>query len=44
MFQALFAHYQEALHIQQLICFIQIVVYTVPPDEEQIVLETCQGC
>jgi hypothetical protein len=33
--RALFAHHQEALHIP-------IVVYAVPPDDEQIVLETCR--
>jgi hypothetical protein len=37
MFQALFAHVQGALHEP-------IAVYAVPPDDEQIVLETCRGC
>jgi hypothetical protein len=56
MFKALFAHHQEALHIQQLVHFVRvmsaghyaqnipIVVYAVAPDDEQIALETCRGC
>jgi hypothetical protein len=50
MFLALFAHHQEAMHLQHLVYFVRItvyipiVVYAVPPDDEQIVLETREGC
>jgi hypothetical protein len=52
MFQALFAYRQEAPHIKQLVYFVRImsagcypiVVYAVPPDDEQVVLETCKSC
>jgi hypothetical protein len=37
MLQALFAHHQEAMHIPT-------VVYALPPDDDQIVLETFRGC
>jgi hypothetical protein len=38
-FEHLFVHYQEVMCIQQLVyfvCIITIVVYTVPPDDEQV--------
>jgi hypothetical protein len=68
MFRALFAHHQEALHIQQLVYVVRImsaasytptlvaairhniaqnipiVAYAVPPEDGQVVVETCRGC
>jgi hypothetical protein len=55
MFHALLAHLQEALHKQQLVyrvrimlagCYtrnIPIVVYAALPEDEQVVLETHTG-
>jgi hypothetical protein len=39
IFRALFALRQDALYTQTV-----PVVYAVPPDDEQIVLETCREC
>jgi hypothetical protein len=51
MFQALLAHLQEVLHKQQLVYCMWIMpgqqpvaVYAGPPEDEQVVLETCRGC
>jgi hypothetical protein len=54
MFQALLAHLQEALYVQQLVNCVHIVlagcyqglgvVCAAPPEDEQVVLEICTGC
>jgi hypothetical protein len=51
MFQAPLAHLQEALHTQQLVYCMRIVsarntpiVYAVPSEDKQVVLETFTGC
>jgi hypothetical protein len=43
VFRALLAHYQEVLHKRHLYCvrIITIAVYAAPPENEQVMLETC---
>jgi hypothetical protein len=52
MFRPLLAHLQEAL-LKELVIYcvrimsagnIPIVVYAAPPEDEQVVLQTCTGC
>jgi molybdopterin synthase catalytic subunit len=40
MFRALFAHRLDALRTQN----VSVVVYALPPHDEQIVLDTCREC
>jgi hypothetical protein len=52
MFQALLAQLREALHKQQLVYCMHImlagcqpiVIYAAAPEDEQVVLEICRGC
>jgi hypothetical protein len=52
LFRALLAHLQEALHKQQLVYCVRIMSAgcyqgwsgtAVPPEDEQVVFETCRG-
>jgi hypothetical protein len=46
MFRAVLAHPQEALHKRHLVYFVRVIpsaVCVVPPEDEQVMLETCRG-
>jgi hypothetical protein len=49
MFRALLAHPQEALHKRHLVYCVRIMsvgcdtVAVAPPEDEQVMLETCRG-
>jgi hypothetical protein len=41
MFRALLAHFQEALHKRHLVYIVR-VMWAAPPEDEQVMLETCR--
>jgi hypothetical protein len=44
MFRALLAHPQEALNKRHLVYCVRVVsVCAAPPEDEQVMLETCRG-